>query len=75
MNTSRDQQLVKMVEQISTNIGARLSPQAAAGRTADHINRFWTSGMKRRFVQQVNLDTASVSETVLLVSEILGDAA
>ena len=73
MNTSRDQQLVKMVEQISINIGARLPPQAGAGRTVDHLNRFWTSDMKRRFVQQVNLDPTSVSETVFLVSEILED--
>ena len=73
MNTSRDQQLVKMAEQISTNIGARLNPQDAAARTVDHLNRFWTVDMKRRFVQQVGSDPGNVSETLLIVVEIIGD--
>ena len=73
MNTSRDQQLVKMAEQISTNIGARLTPQDAAARTVDHLNRFWTIDMKRRFAQQVGSDPNNVSETLLIVVEIIGD--
>ncbi len=73
MNTSRDQQLVKMAEQISTNIGARLTPQDGAARTVDHLNRFWTVDMKRRFVQQVSSDPSNVSETLLIVVEIIGD--
>ena len=74
MNTARDQQLVKMAEQISTNIGARLTPQDAAARTVDHLNRFWTVDMKRRFVQQVGSDPGNVSETLLIVVKIIGDA-
>ena len=73
MNTSRDQQLVKMAEQISTNIGARLNPQDAAARTVDHLNRFWTVDMKRRFVQQVNSDSSNISKTLLIVVEIIND--
>ena len=73
MSTSRDQQLVKMAEQISTNIGARLTPEAAAARTVDHLNRFWTADMKRRLVQQVGLDPVNVSETILVVAESIGD--
>ena len=73
MSTSRDQQLVKMAEQISTNIGARLTREAAAARTIDHLNRFWTADMKRRLVQQVGLDPVNVSETLLVVAESIGD--
>ena len=73
MSTSRDQQLVKMAEQISTNIGARLTREAAAARTIDHLNRFWTADMKRRLVQQVGLDPVNVSETLLLVADSIGD--
>ena len=73
MSTSRDQQLVKMAEQISTNIGARLTPEVAAARTIDHLNRFWTVDMKRRLVQQVALDPVNVSETLLVVAESIGD--
>mgnify|MGYP003952049247 CR=1 FL=1 len=73
MSISRDQQLVKMAKQISINIGARLSPEAAAARTVDHINRFWTADMKRRFVQQVSLDPVNASETLLIIAENVGD--
>ena len=73
MSNSRDQQLVKMAEQILTNVGARLSPEAAAARTVDHLNRFWTTDMKCRLVQQVGLDPVNVSETLLLVAESIGD--
>ena len=73
MSTSRDQQLVKMAEQISTNIGARLTREAAAARTIDHLKRFWTTDMKCRLVQQVGLDPVNVSETLLLVAESIGD--
>ena len=69
MSTSRDQQLVKMADQIATNIGARLTPEAATARTVDHINRFWTTDMKRRLVLEVGMGTVDVSETILAVVE------
>ena len=54
--------------------GARLSPDATAAKTVDHINQIWTTDMKRPFVQQVSLDPVNVSETLLVVAESDGDA-
>ena len=74
MSISRGQQLVKMAEQIASNVGARLSSEAAAARTVDHINRFWTADMKRRLVIEVGVDTVEVSETVLMVVDQVAES-
>lgn len=42
-------QLVKMADQIALNLGAGHDP-AAADRTAEHIERFWTPAMTRQLV-------------------------
>ena len=54
-------------------MSGRFSPEAAASKTVDHINQTWTSDMKCRFVQQVSSDPSNVSETLLIVVEIIGD--
>ncbi len=70
-----DGQLLKMAEQISANVGARLSSQAAAAKTVEHINRFWTVDMKHRLVEAVRLDSSDLSDVLLLVAESLGEIA
>lgn len=42
-------QLVKMANQIALNLGAGYDP-AAANRTAEHIERFWTPAMTRQLI-------------------------
>ena len=71
MTYSGDAQLLKMAEQISANVGARLSPEAAAAKTVDHINRFWTTDMKYRLVDTARLGGADVSEVVMLAVDCL----
>ena len=70
-----DGQLLKMAEQISANVGARLPLQAAAAKTVEHINRFWTVDMKHRLVEAVRSDSSDLSEVLLLVAESLGEVA
>jgi formate dehydrogenase subunit delta len=45
------QHLVKMASQIALNLGAGRDDMAAAGRTADHILRFWTPAMRKRLLE------------------------
>lgn len=42
-------QLVKMANQIALNLGAG-HDDAAAAKTAQHINRYWTLAMRRQLI-------------------------
>ena len=74
MTCSGDAQLLKMAEQISANVGARLSPEAAAAKTVAHINRFWTTDMKYRLVDVSRLGGVEVSEVVMLAVNSLTES-
>ena len=49
MGVKQVRHLVKMADQIALNLGAGRDP-AAADRTAEHIERFWTPAMTRQLV-------------------------
>jgi len=49
MATRQIEHLVKMANQIARNLGAGYD-SAAAAKTAQHINRFWTQAMRRQLV-------------------------
>lgn len=49
MSQMQVQQLVRMANQIALNLAAE--GDAAAGRAADHICRFWTPAMRRLLVE------------------------
>jgi len=44
--SARVQQLVKMANQIALNMAPWGDEEAVAGRTADHLRRFWTPAMR-----------------------------
>lgn len=49
MSVKRADQLVRMAEQIALNLGAG-HDDGAAGRCADHLQRFWTPAMRRQLM-------------------------
>ena len=71
MAEAQVEQLVKMAHHIALNMGAE--GEAAAGRTADHIRRFWTPAMRQLFIAHSREHTGELPPPLPQVAELLGD--
>jgi hypothetical protein len=74
MAVKQIERLVKMAEQIALNLGAGRD-DAAAQRTAEHINRFWTPDMRRQLIEfwRGGGEVAAVVGAALAVLDVTND--
>jgi formate dehydrogenase subunit delta len=55
-----------MANQIASNLGARVHPDTAAERVADHIRRFWTRDMCAQLLQYLHAGGEGLAPAVVL---------
>jgi formate dehydrogenase subunit delta len=62
-----------MANQIARNLAGRCELDDAADKTADHLQRFWTPGMRKRLLDYWRTDGVELSPVVshMLASERL----
>ena len=51
MSAKQIDQLVKMANQIALNFAAWGNEQAVAGKTGEHIEKFWTRAMREQLLE------------------------
>jgi formate dehydrogenase subunit delta len=62
-----------MANQIALNFGERRDPRMASRKTEEHLEKFWTRGMREQLAKHVASGAEDVSPAVLsaLGNEIL----
>lgn len=63
--SSQINQLVKMANQIALNFGEHRDPEAACRKTAGHLQKFWTRGMREQLSSHIEAGSENVSPVVL----------
>ncbi len=69
MTNSHVAQLVKMAHQIAQNLAAEGDAQTQM--TATHINKFWTTAMKQRFLEYAQTHPKELPSALGPVVEVL----
>jgi len=73
MNDSQVKRLVRMANQIALNMASWGNEKAAAEKTADHMQRFWTPAMRAQLTDYCREDGAGVSTVVERALESTAD--
>lgn len=69
MSQSETEHLIKMANQIATNMAPGFSDDEAADKVADHIRKFWAGPMKSSLKECAKTNTADCSPIVLKAVE------
>lgn len=65
--------LVRMVNQITLNLGEERDPELAAEQTEQHLRRFWTPAMRRELQDYWQGGGEGLSPVAERVAEALAD--
>ncbi len=63
--------LVKMANEIASNIAPGLSHDEAVTAVADHLNRFWARSMKTQIYDCMNLENVHLQDAVIKALDVL----
>ncbi len=69
MSQSETEHLIKMANQIATNMAPGFSEEEAADRVADHIRKFWAGPMKTSLKSCAETNAEACSPIVLKAVE------
>lgn len=61
-----EEKLLRMAEQIAANMRYSDDLELVAGKTADHINRFWEPGMRATLLAYAARDNSDMSDSLRL---------